>query len=40
MKHREPTRDQREAIERACEEFEITDPTERKRLIVQRTSRG
>ena len=33
-------RDQREAIERACEEFEITDPTERKRLIVQRTSRG
>jgi hypothetical protein len=32
--------DQREAIARAIEEFEITDPTERKRLIVQRTSRG
>jgi hypothetical protein len=33
-------RDQREAIAKAIEEFEITDPTERRRLIVQRTSRG
>ena len=29
-------RDQREAIAKAIEEFEITDPTERKRIIVQR----
>ena len=33
-------RDQREAIAKAIEEFEITDPTERRRLIVQRTSRA